>query len=377
MTFTGVLSYALAGSISFSNELAFRSMFSGDKRGNIMRLVSRIIVVTLLSEALGAALIYLSLDDTIFPRKLDQLFFAIFHSVSAFCNAGYSTASDGLHNAGFRFNYSLQWWIACLVILGGLGFPILFNLYTWMKIKAGNLYWRLRKRGRRQHIPRLININSRLALATTLILLVVGLLAYLVFERDHTLREHPTFHGKLMTSFLGAVMPRTAGFHTVDMSAFSLSTIVIFLLLMWVGASPGSTGGGIKTTTLAVAFINMTSIIRGKDRSEVFRSEISARSIHRAFAIMLLSLLVIGIAIFLLSVQDSDKGLVKLAFEAFAAFSTAGLSLGITSHLSDFSKVVLVITMFIGRVGALTLVMAFVKQSPRLFYRYPEEDITF
>ncbi len=377
MTFTGLISYALAGSISFSNELVFRNMLSSNRLGNVMRFVYRIVLVTLLSEAIGAACIYFSLDNALFARKLDKLFFAVFHAVSAFCNAGFSTLPDGLHNIGFRFNYSLQWWIACLVILGGLGFPIVFNIYSFVKMKWGNLYWRLTRKGRRHYVPRLINVNSRLALATTCILLVVGLLAYLTFERNNTLQEHPTILGKLVTSFFGSVTPRTAGFHTVDMATLNLSTIVIFLLLMWVGASPGSTGGGIKTTTLAVAILNMTSIIRGKDRSEVFRSEISTRSIHRAFALMILSLLVIGVTVFLLSVQDSDKGLVRLAFEAFSAFSTVGLSLGITGQLSDLSKLVLVVTMFIGRVGALTMVMAFVKQSPQLFYRYPQEDITF
>jgi Trk-type K+ transport system membrane component len=152
---------------------------------------------------------------------------------------------------------------------------------------------------------------------------------------------------------------------------------MIYLLLMWVGTSPGSTGGGIRTTTAGLAVLNMVSIIRGKDRTEFFRSEISHQSVRRAFAIMLLSLLMIGISVFFISINDGDKGLLRIAFEAFSAFSTVGLSLGITGTLTYTSKIVVIITMFVGRVGMLTLLVAFVRQSKQLYYRYPKEDISF
>jgi Trk-type K+ transport system membrane component len=161
------------------------------------------------------------------------------------------------------------------------------------------------------------------------------------------------------------------------MAALSLPTVMVYLLLMWIGASPGSTGGGIKTTTFGVAVLNMLSILRGKDRSEFFRSEISHHSVRRAFALIFLSLLFIGLSVFLLSIHDADKGLIRIAFEAFSAFSTVGLSLGITAGLTPFSKVVLMVTMFVGRVGTVTLMVAFIRQARQLYYRYPKEDITF
>jgi Trk-type K+ transport system membrane component len=216
-----------------------------------------------------------------------------------------------------------------------------------------------------------------LALAVSGILLSIGFIAYFFFEQNATLQQHPTWTGKLITSFFGSVTPRTAGFNTVDLTAMNLSTIMIYLMLMWIGASPGSTGGGIKTTTAGVAIINMAAILRGKDRSEVFSIEISHDSVRRAFAIIILSLLLIGIAIFSVSINDSDKGLIAIAFEVFSAFSTVGLSLGITANLSVYSKVILMITMFIGRVGMITLLVAFIKQSKKLYYRYPKEEITF
>jgi Trk-type K+ transport system membrane component len=156
----------------------------------------------------------------------------------------------------------------------------------------------------------------------------------------------------------------------------TLPTVMIYLLLMWIGASPGSTGGGIKTTTAGVALLNVASVLRGKDRTEFFRSEISHQSVRRAFAVIVMSLLFIGVTVFLLSINDSDKGLIKIAFESFSAFSTVGLSLGITPNLSDFSKFILIITMFVGRVGTVTLLVAFIRQSKQLYYRYPKEEIT-
>jgi Trk-type K+ transport system membrane component len=153
--------------------------------------------------------------------------------------------------------------------------------------------------------------------------------------------------------------------------------VMFYLLLMWIGASPSSTGGGIKTTTIAVAFLNLKSIITERKRTDIFNTQISENSINKAFAMILLSLLVIGITVTSVAINDADKGLLKIAFESFSAYSTVGLTLGITPQLSDLSKVILVFTMFIGRVGALTVLMAFVSKAKTQAYRYPEEEIQY
>jgi Trk-type K+ transport system membrane component len=155
-------------------------------------------------------------------------------------------------------------------------------------------------------------LNARLALVVSGFLLLIGFVAYLLFEQDATLQQHPTWTGKIVTSFFRSVTPRTAGFNTVGLTAMNLSTVMISLLLMWIGASPGSTGGGIKTTTAGVALLNMVAILRGKVRSEVFKTEILQNSVRRAFAIIILSLLLIGIAVFFVSINDSDKGLIAI-----------------------------------------------------------------
>lgn len=377
MTFAGLFAYAVAGGASIKTQLAFKDVMRGREIGNILRFTYNVVVVTFLFELLGALSIYLSTPDELFGRQLDKIFYAIFHSVSAFCNAGFSNLPDGLYNPALRFNYGLHFFIAVLIILGGMGFPILFNVYRYTQVKLINFIYFINNSNKRVHFPRLINLNSRLALFVSAILLLVGFVFYFIFEQSHSLADHPSLSGKLITSFFGSVTPRTAGFNTVNIELLSLPTIMIYLLLMWIGASPGSTGGGIKTTTLGVAVLNMVSILKGKDRTEFHRSEVSGDSIRRAFAVIFMSLLFIGFSVFLVTLYDSRFGLIRISFEVFSAFSTVGLSLGITPQLAPFSKAVITLTMFVGRIGTVTLMVAFIRQTQKLYYRYPQEDITF
>lgn len=378
MTFTALLSYLAAGSVSFQSQLALKDMLYSNRLSNVIQLVSRIIMVTLFFELIGMLFIHWSVGETITTDKFERIFFATFHAVSAFCNAGFSTLSNGLYEEPIRFNYTLQLILAGLIILGGMGFPIVFNLFTFIRIKATNIGRRiLRLPPEEETYTRIIQMSSRLAMTTSAILLLVGFVSYFVFEQHNTLPQHPTLWGKIATSFFAAVTPRTAGFNTVDLTVINLPTVMIYLLLMWIGASPGSTGGGIKTTTAAVAFLNLGSLVRGKDRTEVFHTQISESSINKSFGIILLSLLILGLAVTLIAVHDGDKGLLRIAFEAFSAYSTVGLTLGLTQELSEMSKIVLIAVMFIGRVGALTILVAFTSHVKQLYYRYPTEEVMF
>jgi Trk-type K+ transport system membrane component len=378
MTFAGLISFLVTGSVSFQNQLALRDMLSSNRMSNVISFISRVVIVTFTFEAIGAFVIYSTVSDGTFRTEGQTIFFSVFHSVSAFCNAGISTLSHGLHDRVIRFNYGLHWVIGALVILGGMGFPVVFNIFTFMRIKVTNGIKRILKNPNRENYTNILQATARLSLATYFILLVIGFITYFIFESSHTLQEHSSMFGKITTSFFaGSVTPRTSGFNTVDITLLSLPMLMIYLLLMWIGASPGSTGGGIKTTVAAVAFLNMKSIVFGRERTEAFRSEISSASIKRAFAIILLSVLVLGLAVLLLSIYDYENGLLKLAFEAFSAFSTAGLSLGVTPQLSLFGKLVIMAVMFTGRIGALTLLFAVVTRTVEKPYRYPSEDIMF
>lgn len=374
MTFASYFSYFFRGRSSYESQIMLKDVTNTEKIGEVFHVLKKIIILTFSIELIGAVFIFFSVKKALIPGIIDRIGFSIFHSISAFCNAGFSTLKNGLYESEFKFNYPLQLIIIGLFVLGGIGFPLLFNLYKFLVYYFKNQLIKIKHPKESVYIPWVLNINSRIVLLTTAILLITGTVLFYFFEYDNTLAEHSPL-GKLVVSLFGAATPRTAGFNSVDMTALNFSTIMIVFILMWIGASPGSTGGGIKTTTFAIATLNFMSIAKGKDRIEIFRREISDLSVRRAFAIISLSLVVIGTAIFLIASFDSEMTLLSIAFECFSAYSTVGLSLGITALLSGPSKLVLIVTMFIGRVSMLTLLIAFLRRVKHLNYKFPKEEI--
>jgi len=370
MTFTSYFSYFFTGESSYENQLMIQEMTGADKITEVFGTLKRVILLTFTIEAVGTVLLFISLDHSMISGFTDKVFFAVFHSVSAFCNAGFSTLTNNLFESGFRYNYFIQLTIALLIIVGGLGFPILANFFKYLKYLFTE---RLFKKDH-AHAAWIININTRIVVLTTVALLVLGTVLFYVFELDHSLDEHTNF-GKWVTAFFGSVTVRTAGFNTVDYSILTFPAIILCYFLMWVGASPASTGGGIKTSTFAISLLNSISIAKGKNRIEVFGREISDMTVRRAYSQIFLSIVSIGLSIFLVSLFDNDLALNKVIFECISAFGTVGLSMGITTQLSMASKLVIILTMFIGRISLLTLLSAFIKQVKYKNYRYPSEDI--
>lgn len=370
MTFTSYFGYFFKGGASYQNRLMLRDMTNSDRIADVFSTLRKIIMITILIELFGAMVIYFSIDTADLPGIGHRIFFSIFHSVSAFCNAGFSTLSNNLYEPAFRFNYLMHLTIAGLIIIGGIGFPIIFNALTYFK------YFLMKRVFNRKPIyaPWVLGMNARIVLVTTFFLLVIGTALIYLLEYQNTLSDHHGA-GKVITAFFGATTPRTAGFNTVDMSALHISTVLVIFILMWIGASPGSTGGGIKTSTFTIALLNFLSLAKGKDRIEIFKREISPFSTRRAFAAISLSFIVIGISIFFLAVFESEKDLMKLAFESVSAFGTVGLSLGITSSLSAGGKIIIILTMFIGRVSMLTILVAFMRKIINLKYKFPAEDV--
>jgi Trk-type K+ transport system membrane component len=258
--------------------------------------------------------------------------------------------------------------------LGGIGFPILLNLYTYVKYQLLGLISILRSGRKKDIIPALIKINSRLVIYTTFFLIIVGTLFFFLFENDHTLQGMP-LSGKIAHSFFGSVTPRTAGYNSVNMGQLSVATIVLTIFLMWIGASPVSTGGGIKTSTFAIALLNALRIARMKNHIEFHSRELHERSVNRAFAIIMLSIVILCFSSLVMYLAEPDMGTLRILFECVSAFGTVGLSLGITPTLTDFSKLLLILLMFAGRMGILTLLFAFFRSSKTTVYRYPKENI--
>lgn len=374
MTFASYFSFFFRGEASYENQLALREMSYIDKIGEVFSVLKKIIFVTFFIEIIGAFLVFQTIKPDLIPEISDRVFFSIFHSISGFCNAGFSTLEHNLLEPIFQYNYSLHIIIAVLIIIGGIGFPIVFNLVRYLLVKSRNLLKRLFRSHQPKSIPRIINVNTRIVLATTFILIFLGTLLFFIFEYQNSLSNH-SFWGKIVTSFFGAVTTRTAGFNTVDTSILRIPTTLFIVFLMWIGASPGSTGGGIKTSTFAIAILNILKIVRGKSRLEVFKREISEVTVNRSFAIIILSIFVISLSIFLITIFDPHLGLMNITFESVSAFSTVGLSRGITADFCIQSKIVLILTMFIGRVSMLTILIAFFKKISSEKYRYPTENI--
>ncbi len=373
LTFASYFGYFFKGGSSYENQLAISDMTNSKKIGEVFSTLKYVILTTLSIELASGILIYAFLDAANFQSQYQQLFFATFHAISAFCNAGFSTLPNGLYEEGFRYNYLLQITIILTFVLGGLGFPIVSNIINFWK------YW-IKKhfsvgKNKANFKPWVLTLNSRITLVTTFSITAVAFIAFYLLEYNNTLAEHDGF-GKIVTALFGATTPRTAGFNTIDTGSMLFSTTMIVFLLMWIGASPASTGGGIKTSTFAIATLNILSLAKGKTRIEVFKREIADISVRRAFATISLSLIVIGFGIMLISVFDSEKKLIDIGFECFSAYSTVGLSRGVTADFSTISKLILVVIMFVGRVSMLTMVMAIFKKIKFKNYRYPTEEIT-
>ncbi len=373
LTFTSFFSYFFKGESTYENHLVMQDMTSSNQMGEVFKLLKNVLLITFIVELIGGILIYMSIKPSLIPNVYDRTFFSAFHSVSAFCNAGFSTLKNNFWESGYQYNYFLHLNIISLLVLGGLGFPIVSNTLYYLKYKFQKLISPLTKK-KVDYRPWLMNINSRIIILTTASLILVGTVLLYITEYNGTLADHSGF-GKWVTALFAATTPRTAGFNTVNMAVLTDATLMITILFMWIGASPASTGGGIKTSTFAIAVLNIVSLARGKSRIEIFRRQISENTVNRAFAAILLSLFIIGIGIITLMIFDGDKGLMSIAFESFSAYSTVGLSVGITGLLSSASKYVLILMMFIGRVSMLSILIALFRKEKYKNYRYPSEDL--
>lgn len=368
MTITSSFGLFFLSGGSFSNQLLISDMFSDENLSGLLRMLVRIIAVTFFIEALGALMLYLAVIGNESFDQPQAIYFAVFHSISAFCNAGFSTFSQNLFDPTIRGIDSVMWTISFLVIFGGIGFPIFSNLLSILRNKIRNLFV-----SQKRIIPRQWSLNSYIVLRTTAILLISGWIVITALEWNRSLAEFDLW-GKITQGFLASVTPRTAGFNGVDMSLFSPVTILVTIFLMWVGGAPQSTAGGVKVTTLYLALKNIYANSTNATIS-VRRREIPSSSVRRAFSVIMLSCIILGVAIVCLSLLNPEIEVIKLIFEAVSAISTVGLTLNVTPTLGAASKSILIALMFIGRIGVISIFMLFIKRHTRKPYQYPEENI--
>ena len=377
MTLTSFFAMFFMGNTSLYNQLVVRDMVSSQSLSSLLSTLLYILGFTLAIEAAGMGVIFLSIHGTMGMDIEEELaFFCFSISISAFCNAGFSTLYGNLGNELVLHNHNLLYiTISFLVILGGIGFPILVNLYETVSYESKRLYHRYVKKNKRTiRKIHLYNLNTRIVLIMTAILLVTGTVAIAVFEWNHAFAGM-TATEKWVQGFFNATCPRTAGFSSVGMTTFSVQTLLLMVVLMMIGGGTQSTAGGVKVNVFAVVLINLWAVVRGADRVAILRRELSHDSIRRSNAALILYLFMVFLAIFLLSVLEPEAGLLVITFECVSALSTVGSSLDLTPTLGNSSKLLVILLMYIGRVGAFTLLTGLVRQEKKRNYRYPSDNI--
>ncbi|MDU4652200.1 MAG: TrkH family potassium uptake protein [Sneathia sanguinegens] len=358
----GVLTVSSMVILSISRKMGYytKKIVSEDINYNILteipRYLKNVSIVVFGIEFVGAVLLFFE-----FSKKLpfiQAVGYSIFHSVSAFCNAGFALFSNNMEN--YTGNILINFVITSLIILGGLGFAAILDVYNVIK-----------------KTRRKLSTSTHLAMAMTIFLICFGAIMTFILEYSNKgTIGNLSLHDKLLSSYFQSVTLRTAGFQTVDLATLTTPTIIIYLFLMFIGASPGSTGGGLKTTTLGILLLGVMNAITGREDIEYRRRRLSWQTFNKACAILMLSLFYLFVMIIIMSIFDSSKGFLPLLFELISAFGTVGLSMGVTAKLSIISKLIIILTMYIGRVGPLTIMYALSKKKYREGkYKYPEETI--
>ena len=376
MTFTSFFAMFFMGNTSVYNQVMVRDMINTNSLGSLFSTLFDIFVFTICIEAIGMVVIWTDIHGTLGMDLEEEIYFSAFHAISAFCNSGMSTLPNGVANPMVLHGHiPLFLYLSVLVILGGIGFPILVNLKDTLFFKLKSLWHFIKTRHwSTKSYYHLYNLNTRIVLLFTGILLGVAWTCFAVFEWNGVLRDF-SIPEKLTQSFFMAVCPRSVGFNSIDPGTWSVQTLMLYGLLMWIGGASQSTAGGIKVNTFAVLVLNMWAMVRGTDRVEVFGRELSPDSIRRANITAFMSLFTLFLFVWVLCMLEPQLPFRSLFYECLAAISTDGVGLGITPQLGLTSKLLVTALMFIGRVGLMTVLLGVVKQKHHTKYRYPSGDI--
>jgi len=369
MTMSTFFLIMLGRRLTLKERITMEDTLGEKKIKGVKGLILMIVGMTILLEIIGAALLTLRFFRVYHYPINKAIIHGIFHSVSAFCNAGFSLYHDSLMR--FGDDWVITGIMGGLVLLGGIGFVVWYNLthyYFWRRDRT--------RRGR-------LRLQTKIALAMSAILLVIMFLFLLAVEWNNTL-EGLTVGEKICRSVFQAITPRTAGFNTMPIDRLNPATLWITIVMMFIGASPGSTGGGIKTCTFAVILASVYRMVTGKRQVVIRKKSIAEHTSTKAISIVVISLAVVFIACTLLLLVETttsrqycgDSYIGSLLFESVSAFGTVGLTIGITPHLSYLGKIVIILTMYVGRIGPLTLALLIGRKvQPPAVIRYPEESV--
>ncbi|MDO9586272.1 MAG: TrkH family potassium uptake protein [Syntrophales bacterium] len=361
VTFSVLLFGLMGRGISFKGREIVQTTFLYAPRRDFFVILKRVLSLTLIIESAGTVLLLIRFAQDFHWGR--AFYLALYHAVSAFNNCGYSLFSDNLMS--YRDDWLVNLTVMALIILGGIGFVVQHEVVT-----------------RLQGFERRLSLHAKIVIITTLVLIVVGAVSFYFFEMDHMLRDKSLL-SSILVSFFHSVTARTCGFNTVDIGQLANSTILVLIVLMFIGASPGSTGGGIKTTSFAILLLIIWNQIKGNEDVNVFNRTIPKEILNRTIAIIFAAALSVGVVasilLFLgstgeLSPQASRHFFVEYIFETVSAFGTVGLSMGGTPNLNDAQKMAVIIMMFAGRVGPLTLAFAWHSSKTKCLV-YAEETV--
>lgn len=367
MTLTFFAAVVLFEGLSLHDRLILGKMIHENRLSRINKTLTFIVLMTLVCEGIGACVLFLGMDASLAVGE--RLFQAAFHSVSAFCNAGFSTLPDGMASAVVDGNLTWQFCIMALVVIGGLGALVVEDLSYWALAKC--------KKGFRRESPRSrLRVHTRLVLAITGSLVIGG--ALVVYITEFLFSDGPANGGAATTALFHSITARTAGFNTVDLNGIAPLTVQILMILMIIGGSPGGTAGGLRTTVIAVGLGHLWLQMRSSKRGMVaFNRRIPAATGARALGLMVLAAIWLGINFILLQLIEAGGGIseTRLFFELVSSFATVGLSLDVTAHLSAGGKALIILNMFVGRIGLLAVLAAMLRPDTRPESGRPEEDI--
>lgn len=355
MSFTIFIAILLGKKITLKDRLTLQSSMNTFNIQGLVKMIKYIMYVAFSVQFFGILLLSTQFVPEFGLKK--GMFYSLFHSVSAFCNVGMDLFGDFKSLTEYYSNPIIIITISILVIIGGLGFTVLIELYNYKEIKN-------------------ISVHTKMVLFISTILIILGAVFIFILEYNNpkTLGDMSIFD-KILNSIFASITPRTAGFNTISTEGMTKAGKIVTIMLMFIGGSPGSTAGGLKTSTFGIIIFTIISVIKGRDDTEAFGRRFSKEVVYKSFSLLIIGIMLVIAATMLLSITEYDETFISILYEATSAIGTAGLSTGVTQRLSGIGKVIIIIMMYIGRIGPFTLAFALTNNKKKTGIRYPEGRI--
>lgn len=355
MSFATLIALFLGKRITLKERLVMQEALNSFSLQGLVKMAKYVLIFTSSIQLAGALLLSTQFIPEFGLGK--GIYYSIFHSISAFCNAGFDLVGEFRSLTVYAENPVIILTIGSLIIIGGLGFYVWQEIYNFKGLKK-------------------LSLHSKVALSGTAFLLIIGTILMFIFESNNPgTMKNMSLKGKILSSFFAAVTPRTAGFNSISTSDMTNAGIFLTIILMFIGGAPGSTAGGIKVTTVGVLLMTVLSIVKGREDTEIYKKRITKDTVYKSLAITTIGLGLVIIVTMILSITEPRATLEYLLYEATSAFGTVGMTLGLTTKLSFLGKIIVAFTMYCGRLGPLTVFLALTKRAKSNKIKYPEEKI--